>query len=120
MPSRIFIEDKIGQNCASLDDGAKLLDLILPELLNDSSVELDFKGINSVLTPFLNSCFGKLLERFGKEKIMTHLIIRNVSDQFFQRINQFIDYKDEELTKSIERETLQSLFDEDDLTDTTL
>ena len=49
---------------------------------------------------------------------MTHVIMRNVSDQFLYRINGFIDRKDVEFTESSEREILQEMFDEDDLTDT--
>ena len=120
MTLRVFLEKKVGENCASLDDGAKVFELISPELLKGSTVEVDFKGVNSILTPFLNACFGKLLERFGKEMTMTHVIMRNVSDQFLYRINGFIDRKDVEFTESRERKILQDMFDEDDLTDTSL
>ena len=117
---RIFLEKKIGQNCASLDDGANVLQLISPELLKGSTVELDFKGVDLVLTPFINACFGKLLERCGKEMTMTHVIIRNVSNEVLRRINGFIAQKDVEFTESIERKIIQEMFDEDDLTDTSL
>ena len=120
MTLRIFLNKKVGQNCASIDDGAKVLQLISPELLKGSAVEVDFKGVNSILTPFLNACFGKLLERFGKEMTMTHVIMRNVSEEFLHRINGFINRKDVEFTKSSEREILQEMFDEDDLIDTSL
>ena len=120
MTLRIFLKKEIGQNCASLDDGAKVLQLISPELFKGSTVEVDFKGVNLILTPFLNACFGKLLERFGKEMTMTHVIMRNVSDQFLYRINGFVDRKDVEFTASRERKILQDMFDEDDLTDTSL
>ena len=120
MTLRIFLEKEVGQDCASLDDGAKALELISPELLKGFAIELDFKGVNLILTPFLNACFGRLLERFGKEMIMTHLIMRNVSDEFLHRINKFIDRKDVEFTKNSEREILREMYDEDDLTDTSL
>ena len=120
MTLRIFLEKEVGQDCASLDDGAKALELISPELLKGFAVELDFKGVNLILTPFLNACFGKLLERFGKETIMTHVIIRNLSDESLQRVNNFIDRKDMEFTKNSEQEILQEMYDEDDLTDTSL
>jgi len=120
MALRIFLEEKVGKNCASLDDGEKLLQLISPELLKGSTVEVDFSGVNLVLTPFLNACFGKLLERFGKEMTMTHVSMRNLSAEFLNRINGFIDWKDVEFRKSSEREMLQDMFDEDDLIDTSL
>ena len=120
MTLRVLLEKKVGKNCVSLDDGAKVLQLISPELSKGSTVEVDFKGVNLVLTPFLNACFGKLLERFGKEMTMTHVIIKNVSDEFLHRINLFIDQKDAEFTERIERKIIQEMFDEDDLTDTSL
>ena len=120
MALRVFLEKEIGQDCASLDDGAKVFELILPELLKGFPIELDFKGVNLILTPFLNACFGKLLKRFDKKIIMTHVIMRNVSDEFLQRINRFVDRKDDEFNKTSEREILQELYDEDGLTDTSL
>ena len=120
MTLRIFLEKEVGQDCASLDDGAKALELISPELLKGFAIELDFKGVDLLLTPFLNACFGKLLERFGKEVTMTHVVIRNASDKFLHRINRFIDQKDAEFTKSSKQEILKKMFDEDDLTDTSL
>ena len=120
MALRIYLEKTVGENCSSIDDGIKVLHLISPELVKGASVEVDFKGVNSLLTPFLNACFGELLERFGREVTMTHVVLRNVSDEFLPRINGFIDRKEEESTRRIEREMLEELFDEDDLTDISL
>ena len=117
---RVLLEKTVGQNCVSIDDGAKVFELISPELVKGLTVEVDFKGVTSMLTPFLNSCFGKLLENFGKEKIMTNVAIRNVSEDFLRRINEFIDRKDKEDTQSSEQEILQELFDEDGLIDTSV
>jgi len=120
MALRVFLEKIVGPNCESIDDGSKILQLVLPELSKGSTVELDFRDVNSILTPFLNACFGKLLGHFGKEMTMTHVVIRNVSDEILCRINEFIDRKDAEFTKHSEQQALQEMFDEDDLTDTSL
>ena len=114
---RVLIEKTVGKNCASIDDGEKVLELISPEIAKNLTVELDFKGVKSMLTPFLNACFGKLLERFGKERTMTNVSIRNIPDDFLRRINEFTDRKDKEYTQASEREMLEELFDEDGLTD---
>ena len=74
MALRVFLEKTVGENCASIDDGEKVLQLIRPELIKGFAVELDFENVKLVLTPFLNTCFGKLLEQFGKELTMTLLI----------------------------------------------
>ena len=120
MVLRIFLEKTVGKNCVSIDDGEKVLQLIRPELTKGFTVEVDFKGVKLILTPFLNACFGKLLEQFGREITMTHVSMRNVSDEFLQRINKFISRKDAEFTQSNDREMLQQMFDEDDLTDASL
>ena len=93
MTLRIYLKKEIGGICASLDDGDKVLKSISPQLIKNHTVEVDFEGVNLILTPFLNACFGKLLERFGKETIMTHVVMRNISGEFLQRVNNFIDRK---------------------------
>ena len=120
MALRVFLEKTVGENCASIDDGEKVLRLTRPELIKGFSVELDFENVKLVLTPFLNTCFGKLLEQFGKELTMTHVSMRNISDEFLQRINNFIDRKEVEFTQSHDREMLQEMFDEDGLIDSDL
>ena len=120
MALRVFLEKTVGENCASIDDGEKVLQLIRPELIEGFAVELDFENVKLVLTPFLNTCFGKLLEQFGKELTMTHVSMRNISDEFLQRINNFIDRKEVEFTQSHDREILQEIFDEDGLVDSDL
>ena len=120
MVLRVFLEKTVGENCASIDDGEKVLRLIRPQLIKGFSVELDFENVKLVLTPFLNTCFGKLLEQFGRELTMTHVSMRNAPDEFLQRINNFINRKEAEFTQSHDREMLQEMFDEDGLIDSDL
>ncbi len=120
MALRVLLEKTVGKNCSSIDDGEKILNLIRPELIKGFSVELDFEGVKLVLTPFLNTCFGKLLEQFGREITMTHVSMRNISDELLQQINNFINRKEEEFTQSRDRKLLQEIFDEDGLVDSDL
>lgn len=115
-----MVEKIVGESCTSIDDGEKIFKLIEPELIKGSTVEVDFKNIILVLTPFLNASFGKLLQEFGKEKIMTKVSMKNTVDEILKQINEFIYRKDAELSQSSDQETLQEMFDEDDLTDTSL
>ena len=94
MALRVLLGKAIGDICSSIDDGEKVLNLIRPELIKGFSVELDFEGVKLVLTPFLNTCFGTLLELFGRELTMTHVSMRNLSDELLQRINNFINRKE--------------------------
>ena len=120
MALRVLLGKVVGKNCSSIDDGEKVLNLIRPELIKGFTVELDFEDVKSVLTPFLNTCFGKLLEQFGRDVTMTHVSMRNISDEFLQRINSFINRKEEEFTQSHDRKLLQEMFDEDGLVDSDL
>ena len=115
MALRVFLEKTIGKNCSSVDDGEKVLNLLRPELIKGFSVELDFQGVKLVLTPFLNTCFGTLLEQFGRELTMTHVSMKNISDEILPLINNFINRKQEEFTQSRDRKLLQEIFDEDGL-----
>ena len=117
MTLRVFLEKTVGPNCSSIGDGEKILKLIRPELTKGFTVVLDFEGVKSVLTPFLNTCFGTLLEQFGRELTMTHVCMRNLSDEILQRINNFINRKEEEFTQSHDQKMLQEMFDEDGLVD---
>ena len=120
MALRVLLGKVVGKNCSSIDDGEKVLNLIRPELIKGFTVELDFEGVKSVLTPFLNTCFGKLLEQFGRDVTMTHVSMRNISREHLQRVNNFISRKEEEFTQSRDRKLLQEIFDEDGLVDSDL
>ena len=58
---KISILEYVGKHCASIDDGQKLYYILAPEFQKGKSVELDFQGVQSILTPFLHNCIGKLL-----------------------------------------------------------
>ena len=120
MALRVFLGKTVGPNCSSIDDGEKVLCLIRPELVKGFTVELDFKGVKLVLTPFLNTCFGKLLEQFGSEVTTTHVSMRNISRELLQRINNFINRKEEEFTQNHDQKMLQEMFDDDGLVDSDL
>ena len=120
MALRVLLGKAVGKNCSSIDDGEKVLNLIRPELIKGFSVELDFEGVELVLTPFLNTCFGRLLEQFGRDLTMTQVSMRNISGELLQRINNFINRKEEEFTQNHDRKMPQEMFDEDGLVDSDL
>ena len=93
MALRVFLEKTVGPNCSSIDDGEKILNLIRPELTKGFTVVLDFEGVKSVLTPFLNTCFGTLLEQFGRELTMTHVRMRNIPGELLELIILSIEKK---------------------------
>lgn len=114
---KINLADTIGINCSSIDDGQKFFNHIYPELKEGRSVEVDFKGVESILTPFLRNSIGKLLDYLGKEVVMERLILCNISQEKLKLVNNYIDRTDEEQTQSDSRESLMELFEEDELGD---
>ncbi|MEE1230950.1 MAG: STAS-like domain-containing protein, partial [Phascolarctobacterium sp.] len=58
----ILVKDIVGSETAiAYDDGVKCLDLVLESLEKDGSVELDFQGVEFVITAFLNPVIGDLI-----------------------------------------------------------
>ena len=51
---------------------------------------------------------------------MIHVSMRNISGELLQRINNFIDRKEEEFTQNHDKKMLQEIFDEDGLVDSDL
>jgi len=51
---------------------------------------------------------------------MTYVSMRNISGELLQRINNFVNRKEEEFTQSHDRKILQEMFDEDGLVDSSM
>jgi len=114
---KIKMAELIGEKCESIDDGEKLYQLLIVELRNGRSVELDFIDVLSVITPFLNASLGKLLDLFEKETLMEKLIFCHISADHLRRVNEFIDFKHKKNSEATTRELMQDLFEEDELGD---
>jgi len=114
---KIKLVSIIGVHCSSIDDGQEFFNQIYPEFKEGRSVEVDFKGIESILTPFLRNSIGRLLDFLGKETVMERLILCNISHDQLKQINNYIDQTDQEQTQNDSRESLMELFEEDELGD---
>jgi len=114
---KIRLSEHIGTHCESIDDGQKLYALLAPEFNKGQPVELDFEDVQSILTPFLHHCIGKLMYDFAKETVMERLVLCNLSADHLKRVNLYIDRKDEEQFQSDSSSSMMELFEEDDLGD---
>ncbi len=114
---RVNLSDMIGDKLESLDDGGKLYQAIHKELQGGAQVELDFTGVRSIITPFLNASLGKLLDVFEKETLMEKLILCQISTDHLRRVNEFIDSKHQMNSEKTTLEMMKELFEEDDLGD---
>jgi len=114
---RVKLAEVIGEKCESIDDGGRLYQAIHEEIQNGRAVELDFSGVRSVITPFLNASIGKLLDLFEKETLMEKLILCHISEDHLRRVNEFIDFKYQMASDKTTLDMMKELFEEDDLGD---
>ena len=114
---RVQIEEVVGENCESIDDGSKLYQAIYKELQSGAAVELDFTGVRSVITPFLNASIGKLLDLYEKETLMEKLVLCHISQDHLRRVNEFIDFRHKMNSEKTTLEMMKELFEEDDMGD---
>ncbi len=114
---RIKLIDRIGAQCVSLDDGKTLYDEIFPEIKEKRSVELDFSNVELVFSPFLMGALGKLLNYFEIEIVMQRVILCNISEEHLKTVNDFLNRAEKQATEQSDHETMESLFEEDELGD---
>ena len=73
-----------GESATSYDEGICCLQAILP-IIDTDDVELDFNGVNFVITAFLNPVIGDLILEKGNE-VMKKIRIVNANDNIIQKI----------------------------------
>lgn len=74
-----------GNTAISYDEGKKCYDIIKENLLKHEKVVLDFKGVEYVITAFLNPIIGDLIMENGEE-IMAQIDIENVNGDILKKI----------------------------------
>ena len=114
---KIRLSEHVGIHCASIDDGQKVYHMFAAEFKKGNPVELDFQEVESILTPFLHNCIGKLLDEYQKETVMERLVLCNLSAEHLRRVNLYIDRKDQDQLQNDSRNSLMELFEEDELGD---
>ncbi len=117
---KIKLAEHVGTHCASIDDGQKVYHLLAAEFKKGNAVTLDFQGVQSILTPFLHHCIGKLLDEYEKETVMKRLVLCNLSAEHLKRVNLYIDRQDKEHFQNDSRNSMMELFEEDELGDSGL
>jgi hypothetical protein len=65
----IRVVDLFGPICVDSDDGAKLCDLAHEALNRGETVCLDFSGVTTLASAFLNMAVGCLYSFFGKDEL---------------------------------------------------
>ena len=79
-----------------------LYDLALPLLNKGDKIIIDMDGVNAVPTMFMNVSFGKLVDEFGKMKVMRSINFYNINKAQLDRFkNYFKEYKERTMVKDI-------------------
>ena len=85
----VRVEELVGRNCITFEDGQLIYDLIRPELLDSNSVLLDFSGVEVFASPFFNASVGQLLRDVKSETLRNLLEFSNLApngDQVLRRV----------------------------------
>jgi len=117
---KIKLHELVGSQCLSLDEGERLYQRLYPALKNGETAEVDFAGVETVLTPFLHAGLGKLLDLFGTEAVLGGVSPVNITPELLLRFNQYIDRRGREIDRSDAHGFLEDVFGEDELTDSGL
>ncbi len=84
---RIMIRDFVNSNTAiSYDDGKKCLKKILQYVDTVDEIVLDFKGVEFIITAFLNPVIGDLIIQKGKS-VMNKIQIENANKSIIEKIS---------------------------------
>ena len=91
------------------EQGGIVYKTIVPFLKGGACITLDFKDVESMITPFLNVAIGKLYEDFNSEQLNKQLRIVNIPDGTVTKFKLVIEnakkyYADKEMfEKTIEK-----------------
>lgn len=80
MQEKIFTILQIIESPSALtrEQGQKIYDAIIPLLQKNIKIILDFKDIESIITPFLNVAIGKLYKDYSSEQLQHLLTLKNI------------------------------------------
>lgn len=96
MNKRLFL-DSIMKDRSYPDAGKALYDAILLSIDSDKII-LDFNGISSVPSMFLNVSIGRLISERGTAFIKEKIGFSNITASQVQRIKEYVDRFDKTLS----------------------
>jgi hypothetical protein len=80
------------KTASSYEDGEAIYRLILPSLLAGEKVEVDFSGVLSIPSSFVNSAFIRLLDDVSFNDIKTNLVFKKSTRQINSLILSRFDF----------------------------
>ncbi|CRZ34602.1 uncharacterized protein DUF4325 [Herbinix hemicellulosilytica] len=87
----IMVFNITGERAVLDSDGDIIFDKIVKAFEKNEDVTLDFKGVNTILSIFMNSAIGHLYSKYTSDYLSKHLIIKNMSKEdllTLKRVNE--------------------------------
>ncbi len=83
----IKVLDIVGDRATDMKQGDQIYELILKQFKNGNKVELDFDGMVTILSTFLNNAIGTLYQDYTSDFLNANLQILNMNgdDKFILR-----------------------------------
>jgi hypothetical protein len=109
---RCSIQELVGENCITMDDGQIVYDFIHPKLLKQESVELDFTGVEVFASPFFNVAIGQLLSDLDADSLNRFLKFKHLSAVGKDALKRSIENAKEYYSNQSVRHAIDDAFDE--------
>jgi len=90
-PMRLDVKDIAGVNCITSSDGQTLYDKIHPELKAGNIVELSFKGVRVLASPFFNAAIGQLLRDISATRLNDSLKVIDLPPNGVETLKKVIE-----------------------------
>lgn len=75
-------------SATSTDDGQELFQRIDSVLESDGYVELDFEGIDLIISAFMNAAIGQLYGKYSTDLIRARINLKNISNEDLFNLKQ--------------------------------
>jgi hypothetical protein len=113
---KIMLTQLIGPRCITAEQGKQLYEAIHPDLMEDREVVLDFEGVRSLVSVFLNNSVGLLFKDFERAQLDRLLRFENVTDSQMETLQRVMSnaekyHRDPEYRKAVD-EVLERQFEE--------
>ena len=97
-----------GPHCVAIQDGENVYKKITENLDKDLFVRLDFTGINTLTSSFLNAAIGKLFGKYNIIELEKRLSWKGLDESDTQLINLVIENAKEYFSKEKEKRKIEN------------
>ena len=100
------VKQIVGPKAIENSEGEKIRILISNNMKHGNNVVVDFKGVTSILSLFLNPAIGDLYGEFSEEQVKKQLRIENLPSEYIETFKRVVErakefYKDKEAMSSV-------------------